>query len=53
MTRPLIAPPSFLVDSEETQYDARSAVAAERARIMRELDDSVSKSLLGVSMIAE
>jgi DNA-binding NarL/FixJ family response regulator len=29
------------------------AIAAERARIMRELDDTVSKSLLGVAMIAE
>ncbi len=53
MTSPLIDPPSFLVDSEETQDATRSAVAAERARIRRELDDVLHKNLLGVSMIAE
>ena len=30
----------------------QAAVAAERARIAREMDDTVSKSLLGVSMVA-
>jgi DNA-binding NarL/FixJ family response regulator len=30
----------------------RAAVAAERARIAREMDDTVSKSLLGISMVA-
>jgi DNA-binding NarL/FixJ family response regulator/two-component sensor histidine kinase len=35
-------------DSAEVQ----AAVAAERARIARELDDAVSKNLLGVSMLA-
>lgn len=30
----------------------REAVAAERARIAREMDDTVSKSLLGISMVA-
>ena len=30
----------------------QAAVAAERARIAREMDDAVSKSLLGVSMVA-
>ena len=34
-------------------HPARAAVAAERARIAREMDDTVSKSLLGVSMIAD
>ncbi len=33
--------------------DVREAVAAERARIAREIDDTVSKSLLGVSMVAD
>jgi DNA-binding NarL/FixJ family response regulator len=32
--------------------EVRAAVAAERARIAREVDDTVSKSLLGVSMVA-
>jgi DNA-binding NarL/FixJ family response regulator/anti-sigma regulatory factor (Ser/Thr protein kinase) len=35
-------------DSQEVQ----AAVAAERARIAREIDEAVSKSLLGVSMVA-
>jgi DNA-binding NarL/FixJ family response regulator len=30
----------------------RAAIAAERARIAREMDDTVSKSLLGISMVA-
>ena len=34
-------------------YPVRAAVAAERARIAREMDDTVSKSLLGVSMVAD
>lgn len=33
-------------------HHVRAAVAAERARIARELDDTVSKSLLGISMVA-
>jgi DNA-binding NarL/FixJ family response regulator/two-component sensor histidine kinase len=32
--------------------EVQAAVAAERARIAREIDDAVSKSLLGVSMLA-
>ena len=32
--------------------EIQAAVAAERARIAREIDDAVSKSLLGVSMLA-
>src|SRR6185312_1987662 len=32
--------------------EVQAAVAAERARIAREMDDTVSKSLLGVSMVA-
>jgi DNA-binding NarL/FixJ family response regulator/anti-sigma regulatory factor (Ser/Thr protein kinase) len=32
--------------------EVQAAVAAERARIAREMDDMVSKSLLGVSMVA-
>ena len=34
-------------------YPVRAAVAAERARIAREMDDTISKSLLGVSMVAD
>ena len=34
-------------------HHVRAAVAAERARIAREMDDTVSKSLLGVSMVAD
>ena len=34
-------------------YRVRAAVAAERARIAREMDDTISKSLLGVSMVAD
>ncbi len=33
-------------------HQVRAAVAAERARIAREMDDTVSKSLLGISMVA-
>jgi DNA-binding NarL/FixJ family response regulator len=33
-------------------HHVRAAVAAERARIAREMDDTVSKSLLGISMVA-
>jgi DNA-binding NarL/FixJ family response regulator/anti-sigma regulatory factor (Ser/Thr protein kinase) len=40
--------PIVTIDSLEVQ----AAVAAERARIAREMDDTVSKSLLGVSMVA-
>ena len=34
-------------------HPARAAVAAERARIAREMDDTISKSLLGISMVAD
>ena len=34
-------------------HPVRAAVAAERARIAREMDDTVSKSLLGISMVAD
>jgi DNA-binding NarL/FixJ family response regulator len=34
-------------------HHVRAAVAAERARIAREMDDTVSKSLLGLSMVAD
>jgi DNA-binding NarL/FixJ family response regulator/anti-sigma regulatory factor (Ser/Thr protein kinase) len=40
--------PAVQSDFQEVQ----AAVAAERARIAREMDDTVSKSLLGVSMVA-
>ena len=40
--------PPVLGDS----HHVRAAVAAERARIAREMDDTVSKSLLGISMVA-
>jgi DNA-binding NarL/FixJ family response regulator/anti-sigma regulatory factor (Ser/Thr protein kinase) len=41
------------VDTEDDAQSAvRAAIAAERARIVREMDYTVSKSLLGVSMIA-
>lgn len=36
----------------DASAEVQAAVAAERARIARELDDAVSKSLLGVSMLA-
>lgn len=36
----------------DASAEVRAAVAAERARIARELDEAVSKSLLGVSMLA-
>jgi DNA-binding NarL/FixJ family response regulator/two-component sensor histidine kinase len=41
-------PPRVLSD----QADVGVAIAAERARIAREMDETVSKSLLGVSMVA-
>jgi DNA-binding NarL/FixJ family response regulator len=41
-------PPPVLGDMQ----DVRAAVAAERARIARQMDDTVSKSLLGLSMVA-
>ena len=41
-------PPPALGDS----HQVRAAIAAERARIAREMDDTVSKSLLGISMVA-
>lgn len=41
-------PPPALGDS----HQVRAAVAAERARIARQMDDTVSKSLLGISMVA-
>ena len=34
-------------------HPVRAAVASERARIARELDDTISKSLLGISMVAD
>jgi DNA-binding NarL/FixJ family response regulator/anti-sigma regulatory factor (Ser/Thr protein kinase) len=34
-------------------HHVRTAVAAERARIARQMDDTVSKTLLGVSMVAD
>jgi DNA-binding NarL/FixJ family response regulator len=36
----------------DDSHQVRAAVAAERARIAREMDDTVSKSLLGISMVA-
>jgi DNA-binding NarL/FixJ family response regulator len=45
-------PPTVLGDTGDTQTAVRAAVAAERARIVREMDETVSKSLFGVSMIA-
>jgi DNA-binding NarL/FixJ family response regulator len=34
-------------------HRVRAAAAAERARIAREMDDTISKSLLGISMVAD
>jgi DNA-binding NarL/FixJ family response regulator/two-component sensor histidine kinase len=45
-------PPPVLEDTGHEQSAAQAAVAAERARILREMDKTVSKSLLGISMIA-
>jgi DNA-binding NarL/FixJ family response regulator len=40
------------MDATDAQSAVRAAIVAERARIVREMDYTVSKSLLGVSMIA-
>src|SRR5450755_3587209 len=37
----------------DAQLIARTAVAAERSRIARELDDAACKSLLGIALVAD
>jgi DNA-binding NarL/FixJ family response regulator len=43
---------AFVGGAVDTQSAVRAAVAAERARIVRQMEDAVSNTLLGVSMIA-
>src|SRR5260370_2531719 len=40
-------------EEDDAQVAVRAAVAAERARIARDLDDATCKSLLGVAMVAD
>ena len=39
--------------ADDAQLIARTAVAAERSRIARELDDAAGKSLLGIALVAD
>src|SRR5260370_27461174 len=40
-------------NDDSAQVAARASAAAERARIVRDLDDAACKSLLGVAMVAD